>query len=248
MIPTRSTPLIIAHRGASAYAPENTIAAFELAIQQRADVIELDAKLTADEHVVVIHDVTVDRTTNGTGFVHELTLSDLKQLDASHTFNSKFRGETIPTLDEVFNKIGNRIMINIELSNYRSPFDSLPEKVDQVIKSHGLQDNLLVSSFNLISLRRFHQLKPSIPIGILVKRGLLSNLIGSDLGNILVSYQSYHPEKRLVNQELVNKVHRYGRRIYPFTINSASEMKRLLSLQVDGIFTDDPITARLVID
>lgn len=248
MIHSGHTPLIFAHRGASAHAPENTLAAFELAVEHCADVIELDAKLSADGHIVVIHDAMVDRTTNGSGYVQDLRLIDLKQLDASFNHHSKFKRETIPTLDEVLYKFSNRIALNIELSNYRSPFNPLPEKVAQLIEAHKLQQNLLISSFNPFALRRFHQLKPDIPIGLLVYPGLLGSLSGSKLGELLISYGSIHPEKSLVTPELIMKSHQHRRRIYPFTINSASEMKRILSLEVDGIITDDPLTARKVID
>lgn len=247
MIHTGRTPLIFAHRGASAHAPENTIMAFELAIEHGANVIELDAQLSADGHIVVIHDAKVDRTTNGTGHVHELTLVELKQLDASCNHDPRFKGETIPTLEEVLKILSNRIAINIELSNYRFPFNSLPDKVAQLIDDLRLQENLLISSFNPLSLRRFHQLKPEIPIGLLVNQGFLATLTGSKLGELMVSYGSIHLEKNLLNQKLIDRYHQHRWRVYPFTINSVSEMIRILSLKVDGIITDDPRTARSVI-
>jgi len=127
------SPLIFAHRGASAHAPENTLAAFELAIQQNADVIELDTKLSADGHVVVIHDQSVDRTTNGSGRVSELTLVSLRELDAGWHFSDTFRGEQIPTLEEVLEIYAGRTFLNIELTNYRTPFDALPMKIAQLM-------------------------------------------------------------------------------------------------------------------
>ncbi|MBU0511232.1 MAG: glycerophosphodiester phosphodiesterase, partial [Chloroflexi bacterium] len=111
-------PAIFAHRGASAYAPENTLAAFDLAIRQNADAIELDAKLSADGHVVIIHDQTVDRTTDGTGRVSDLQLAALQELDAGCTYDEAFRHERIPTLGEVFDAVGRKILINVELTNY----------------------------------------------------------------------------------------------------------------------------------
>ena len=119
-------PLIIAHRGASAYAPENTLAAFELAIQQGAPAIELDAKLSCDGHVVVIHDQTVDRTTPHSGRVGELSLAELRRMDAGSHFDTCFQQERIPTLAEVFESIGPGTLINVELTNYSSPGDDLP--------------------------------------------------------------------------------------------------------------------------
>jgi len=126
-------PTLFAHRGASAYAPENTLAAFTLAIHQNADAIELDAKLSADGEVVVIHDQTVDRTTDGVGKVNELVLAALKELDAGEKYDESFRGERIPTLDEVLESIGQKIFINIELTNYASPKDDLPLKVAEIV-------------------------------------------------------------------------------------------------------------------
>ena len=143
-------PSIFAHRGSSAYAPENTIAAFELAVAQKADAIELDAKLCADGQVVVIHDQTVNRTTNGTGKVFELPLSGLKKLDAGNWFSAEFNGESIPTLGEVFEAVGNQIYINIELTNYASIRDDLPEKVVDLVKKHGMAERVLFSSLTLL--------------------------------------------------------------------------------------------------
>ena len=116
---------IFAHRGASVYAPENTLAAFEAAVQQHADAIELDAKLTADRQVVVIHDQTVDRTTNGSGEVQKMSLEAIRELDAGSFFDVQFKGEKIPLLSEVFEAVGKRIFINIELTNYASLIDEL---------------------------------------------------------------------------------------------------------------------------
>src|SRR3972149_525582 len=126
-------PAIFAHRGSSAHAPENTLAAFELALQQEADGIELDAKLSADQQEDIIHDQTVDRTTHGTGRVRDLSPPALRELDAGSHFDVAFRGELIPTLAEVFEAVGKRTFINIELKNYESPNDPLPQKVVQLV-------------------------------------------------------------------------------------------------------------------
>ena len=132
-------PSIFAHRGSKANAPENTLAAFELAITHKADAIELDVKLCADGQVVVIHDSTVDRTTDGTGQVRKLSLAALKELDAGSYFDIAFRGEAIPTLEEVLEAVGKRIPINIELTNYAAPTDALPAKVAELVIRHGLE-------------------------------------------------------------------------------------------------------------
>src|SRR6266545_5505015 len=113
-------PVIFAHRGACAHAPENTMASFELALAHGADAIELDVKLSSDGYVVVHHDDTVDRTTDGTGRIKNLTLAELKKLDAGSFLSEKFKGEKIPTLEEVFEAVGKRTFINVELTNYKT--------------------------------------------------------------------------------------------------------------------------------
>ena len=134
MLPDLPSPAIFAHRGASAYAPENTLAAFELAVRQGANAIELDLKLTADGHVVVIHDLTVDRTTDGSGRVGDLPLAAIQELDAGYHFDQTFSGERIPTLEQVLEALYKKTLINIEIANYGSPLDDLPEKTCHLIK------------------------------------------------------------------------------------------------------------------
>jgi glycerophosphoryl diester phosphodiesterase len=165
MLESLPRPIIFAHRGASAYAPENTIAAFELALTQQADAIELDVKLSADGHVVVIHDSTVDRTTNGRGRVKDLSLSELRSLDAGSSFSEKFHGEKIPTLDEVFETVGRRIFINVELTNYNTPRDHLVEMVCMLVKKHQLQKRILFSSFLGSNLSKARSYLPDVPRG-----------------------------------------------------------------------------------
>ena len=121
----RSRPLIYAHRGASALAPENTLAAFLLAQRLGADGIELDVMLTADNQLIVIHDDTVDRTTNGHGKVAEMPLAALRDLDAGSYFGEAYRGEKLPTLAEVYEALGGKLRINVELKNYAHPLDAL---------------------------------------------------------------------------------------------------------------------------
>jgi glycerophosphoryl diester phosphodiesterase len=237
-------PTIFAHRGASAYTPENTLAAFELAVLQKADAIELDVKLSSDQNVVVIHDQTVDRTTDGTGRVRDLPLAAMLELDAGSHFDTAYKGEPIPTLSQVFETIGRKIFINIELTNYSSSSDSLPERVAELTKIHGLADNVLFSSFHPNVLRRIHRLLPTVPIGFLTHSGLSGVLARTWLGRALVNYQAIHPELQEASQELVNNMHQAGYRVHVYTVNLVKDMTRLFSYGIDGIFTDDPIRAR----
>ncbi|HEX5807450.1 MAG TPA: glycerophosphodiester phosphodiesterase family protein [Anaerolineales bacterium] len=239
MLASLPKPLIFAHRGASAHAPENTLAAFELALAQNADAIELDVKLSADGYAVVIHDQTVDRTTNGHGRVKDLSLAQLKALDAGSFFSEKFRGEKIPTLEEVFEVVGRRTFINVELTNYNTPRDGLVETVCTLVKKLGLQERVLFSSFFASNLSKARTLLPEVPRGLLALNGLLGAWARS-FGFAFGRYQALHPFLKDVTPQQVQRVHRLNRRIHVWTVNAAEDMRRLFSWGVDGIFTDDP--------
>lgn len=240
-------PTIFAHRGASAHAPENTLAAFHLAIQQQADAIELDAKLSADGHVVIIHDQTVDRTTNGEGKVGRLTLEELQALDAGQVYDQAFRGEVIPTLDEVLEEVGSEVFLNIELTNYASPTDSLPEVVAERIRAFNLDDHILISSFNPIALRRFHQRAPHIPLGLLARQGIFGAWARSPLGR-WVPHQALHPACQDVTKRLIDRKQRQGFRVHVYTVNHPQILTHLFQWGVDGVFTDDPALARRTLE
>jgi glycerophosphoryl diester phosphodiesterase len=235
-------PTIFAHRGSSANAPENTIAAFELAVRQKADAIELDAKLSADGIVIVIHDQTLNRTTDGEGNVSNFSINALKELDAGIKFDESFRGEKIPTLSEVFESCGSKVFINVEITNYASPRDSLPDEIALVVKYHKLEKRIMCSSFNPIALRRFKKILPNVPLGLLALSGF-PGILARNLG-IISPYQALHPEVKDTNRKLINKYHKRGFRIHSYTVNNFETMKMFFQLGVDGIFTDDPILAQ----
>lgn len=232
-------PLIFAHRGASAHAPENTLAAFELALEHGADGVELDAKLSADGHVVVIHDATVDRTTDGHGRVAQMPLAALRELDAGARFSEAFRGQRLPLLEEVFEAVGKRAFINVELTNYTTPRDDLVEKVCALIERHGLQKRLLLSSFFAANLNRAARLLPEAPRALLALSGWMGWWARS-FGFAFGEYQALHPYLRDVTRQQIGRVHRLHRRIHVWTVNDAGEMCRLLEWGVDGLFSDDP--------
>lgn len=239
MLKSLPQPIIFAHRGASAHAPENTLAAFELALTQRADAIELDVKLSADGQVVVIHDATVDRTTGSQGRVRDLTLAQLKSLDAGSFFSEKFRGEKIPTLAEVFEAVGKRTFINVELTNYNTPRDGLVEAVCTLVERFSLQEHVMFSSFFASNLTRARARLPEVPRGLLALNGLLGAWARS-FGFAFGRYQALHPELKDVSRQQVQRVHRLQRRIHVWTVNAADDMRRLFRWDIDGIFTDDP--------
>ncbi len=236
-------PAIFAHRGASAHAPENTLAAFELALQQGADGIELDVKLTADGHVVVFHDARLERTTDGAGRLAGKTLAELRSLDAGRFFSEKFRGEKIPLLEEVFEVIGKRALLNIELTNYTTPHDDLVARVCELVRRHALQENVLFSSFLPFNLSQAARLLPQAPRGLLALRGWAGAWARS-FGFAFGDYAALHPHVADANAQQVQRVHRLKRRIHVWTVNRAEDFQRLQAWGVDGIFTDDPLLAR----
>jgi glycerophosphoryl diester phosphodiesterase len=240
-------PVIIAHRGASAYAPENTLAAFLLAFEHGADGVELDAKLTADGQVVVIHDQTVKRTTGAQGTVCQMTLAQLKVLDAGSFFSNAFAGEPIPTLEEVFAAVGQRMLINVELTNYTSPGDALPERVADLVVQYGLQDRILFSSFHPLNLVRIRRRLPHTPAAILTEGGPRGRLLRGWFGR-LFAREFIHPYYTDVTAESMAAEHRGGRRVNTWTVDDPTEILRLSKIGIDGIITDDPQLTRRVLE
>ena len=238
-------PVIFGHRGACAHAPENTISSFQLAVKQGADFVELDAKLSKDRQVMVIHDQTVDRTTNGHGKVNELVLDQLQKLDAGSHFDIEYAGEKIPTLDEVFKTVGKEIFINVELTNYDSKSDDLIPLVAEVVKANQMEERVLFSSFLPKNLARIHELIPQAPTAILCLSGLSGSLSRSFLF-LGVSPKIVHPYLNDTNESMVKKEHKRGRRVHVWTVNEAADMQYLLKIGADGLFTDDPLKAKEV--
>lgn len=229
-------PKIIAHRGASAHAPENTIAAFQLALDHGADGIELDVMLSKDHQLVVIHDDTVDRTTNGSGHVKEMTLKELQSLDAGD-------GQRIPTLEEVFNQFGGRFIINVELKNYASIFDSLPIEVAKRVKKYQIEESILISSFNPFNLPRFHSRLPDVKLGLLTQPDQAKKWVWR-----LFHFDALHPYFSDVDQVLVASLHDRNRKVNVWTVDDSQEISRLAALNVDSIITNDPKHTREILE
>lgn len=236
------TPIILAHRGDLAHAPENTLPSFQQAVQKGADGIELDAKLTADGHVIVIHDPTLDRTTDGKGRVAAHSLEAIRKLDAGAWYDEKFRGTQVPLLEEVFETVGNEKLINIELTNYSTPRDGLVVKVCELIKRHNNQKQIIFSSFFPSNLKIAMQTLPEVPRGLLAMPGLVG-LWARSFGFMFGEYQALHPHISNASREQTQRAHRLKRRVHVWTANTPEEINRLKEWGVDGIFTDDPQTA-----
>ena len=239
----RSKPLIIAHRGSSAHAPENTLAAFELAADQKADAIELDAKVTKDGHVVVMHDPTIDRTTDGHGHVSDLTLAEIRQYDAGSKFGSLSVGQRVPLLEEVFEAVGPRLLINVELTNYTSQDDGLEEKVVELIKRHDLFHRVLLSSFSPLSLRKIKLIEPRLACGVLYQP-----LRPAWLTPLIPHLEAHHPHFVLANPLCVTWRHWRKQKVNTWTVNDANTVRAVARAGVDGIIGDDPVMIRATLE
>jgi glycerophosphoryl diester phosphodiesterase len=189
--------------------------------------------------VIVIHDATVDRTTNGNGSVAGFKLDEIRALDAGAFFSEKFKGVKVPTLSEVFEAVGKSKLINIELTNYYVRRDNLVEQVCALIKKHNNHNQILFSSFFPSNLKRAAELLPQIPRGLLALdgwKGIWTRSFGFMFGN----YQALHPWLDDTSARQVSRVHQVKRRIHVWTVNKDVDMERMMNWDVDGIFTDDP--------
>ena len=239
-------PLIIAHRGSSAHAPENTLPAFQLALDQAADGIELDVMLSKDQELIVIHDSNLERTTNGTGKVNESLSSELKKLDAGVWFGEGFKNTRLPLLSEVYDLIGDKMLINVELKNYHNPKDNLAELALTLTKEHKLIDSVLFSSFNAFNLTRLKKLDPHAKTGLLCLPGKSGAPFRGLIGR-LFKYDALHPYYKDTSPQLLKTSHQRKKQFNVWTVNEVADLQRMAALGVDAIITDDPQHARHVL-
>jgi glycerophosphoryl diester phosphodiesterase len=244
--PPDAYPLVVAHRGASSEFPENTLASFRGALEAGAQVIETDVRLTSDGVAVVLHDADVARCTDGTGLVHELTLAEIKGLDASGG-----RGERaeIPTLREVLELIDGRAGINLEIKTipgepaFDSPREAAVRAALEELDRASFSGPVLVSSFNWITIERSRELAPDVPTGFLT-------ITAIDPGAALVYARDHGHDYVLPNvmallaagEEFVRQAHDSGLRVGTWTVDDPQEAERLFSWGVDAVATNDPVS------
>jgi glycerophosphoryl diester phosphodiesterase len=232
-------PLNLAHRGARCVAPPNTLAAFVRALELGADGVELDVHLSADGVPVVIHDFSLEATTNGHGSVSSKTLAELKELDAGSTFDLTFAGERIPSLDQVFEAIGKLALINIELKALGPLGRGLEPAVAALVQKHGLENRVLFSSFNPFALRRIKRLLPHVPGGLLYAPDMPFYLRRAWLAP-LCPHEARHPHHSMLTPSSLQTLRQRGYRINVWTVNDPADMRRMIELGVDAIITDHP--------
>jgi glycerophosphoryl diester phosphodiesterase len=221
--------LKIAHRGAKAYEPENTLQAFQKALELNSDGIELDVHLSADGHIIVMHDDTIDKMTNGKGDINSYTLAELK----SFRIAGKFQ---IPTLNEVFDLVDKKCFINVELKNADTSKNVVSLIEEYINKKSWNYEHFIISSFDWNALKEVQNLNPNIPIGVLTEEDLDMALAFAET----IKAKAIHPDFQLLNKEKVQEIQKKGFLVFPWTVNSEEDIQKVKSYHVNGIISDNP--------
>ncbi|MGW2153127.1 glycerophosphodiester phosphodiesterase [Nonomuraea sp. NPDC001699] len=246
------TVVDVAHRGASAYAPENTVAAFQLAARQGAAMFELDVQETKDHELVLMHDTTLARTTDvehvlpelAPWRVRDLTLAQIRTLDAGSWFDREYTGERVPPLQEALRAMaGSRVGLLMEVKEPRL-YPGIEERIVRTLRADPvwlMPGRLVAQSFDWDSMRAFHRLLPEVPIGLL-------GTPDADTLSGLSRFATYvNPPYTAITPSYVRLVHDHGMKVFAWTVDSPDVMRRLLTYQVDGIITDRPDVLRDVL-
>jgi glycerophosphoryl diester phosphodiesterase len=234
---TVAKQLVYAHRGASGYAPENTMAAFKKAVELGSHGIECDVQMTKDGRLVVCHDETVDRTTDGKGFIKDMTFEQLRELDAGKWFDERFRGERIPELKELLELVKESgLILNIELKSGIVRYPGMEKRVIEEVSAYGLLSKVIISSFNHYSLKECRDIEPSVKTGALYMEGLY------EPWNYLehLGCKCAHPLYLAMDPEISEGLKARGFVINVFTVNDERVVKGLVEMGVDGIITNYP--------
>lgn len=236
---------IIAHRGASGYCPENTMVAFKKAIAQKSDGIELDVHLSKDGYIMICHDETIDRTTNGTGRIKEMSYDEIRKYDAGAWFNKKYEGEKIPTLNEFFDLMkDNDLLINIELKAGSMLYPGIESKVLDLIEEYDFMDRVIVSSFDHHSVVKCKELNPNIKTGALYELNLYEPWV---YATEKLGADALHPHYKFVDKELISQLEPNNLMLNIYTVNDTDLMKYYYNMGVTSIITNYPDLAKSVV-
>lgn len=246
-------PLIIAHRGAMGYAPENTLAAFSLALEKGSDAIELDLRMTRDGVPVVLHDASINRTTNSKGDIFELSYAEIRNLDAGSWFDPKYKDERIPTLQEVIDLLNDTVLIIIELKEGNDIYPGIEEKVIDIIRQNGISKQVFLKSFDPNTLKRLREIDPEITLvyvyalripwlGLIIDRGI-------SFGSIFDIEADYlQPHRFFLSRSFVKEAQSRGFKIISWGVNSEEAILNSIDYGVDGIETDYPDKIRKMLN
>ena len=240
---------IIAHRGASAYYPENTIPSFEGTIAMGADMVELDVQLTSDREVVIFHDEKLSRCTDGRGRIADYTLASLKKLDAGSWFARKFKNTKIPTLAEVLDICKNRIAVNIEIKTEavdKIISGGIEERCLKIVEQKGMKKHVVFSSFDPRAIVHLKQIDKTAPVAVLFEKKLYGSRLPSDIIESL-SADAFNCSKSELTGKWMVDVQSHGIPVNIYTVNDVKNMKKFIGMGVSGLFTNKPDVLRKVL-
>ncbi|MGP8154341.1 MAG: glycerophosphodiester phosphodiesterase [Smithella sp.] len=233
---------IIAHRGASAYYPENTLPSFEGAIAMGADMVELDVRLTSDKEVVIFHDENISRCTDSRGRIADHTLASLKKLDAGSWFDKNFTNTRIPTLAEVLGICKKKIAVNIEIKEEavsKMFFGGIEEKCLKIVEQSGMREHVVFSSFDPRALMHLKQIDNTATVAVLFEKKLYGSKLPSNIME-LVGADAFNCSSKELNKKWIVNTKLNNIPVNIYTVNDTKNMKRFLKMGVSGIFTNNP--------
>ena len=250
----KSNPLIIAHRGASGHAPENTIAAIDKAIEMGADVIEIDVHLTKDNVVMVMHDKKLNRTTNQKGLIKNFNWEEIKDADAGSWFSEKFAGEKIPTLEQVIQHVNGRTILLIEIKKGGECYPGIERRILDMINHHDAKEWCMIHSFSSAAVKNFLALESGMEVFKLALGNIPLLPLYHDgcahWGSVLryedVAGVNLH--RNFVKKRIVKRLHEREQKIFAWTVNREKDLKKLIEKGVDGIITNYPDKAKKAIE
>ena len=231
-----------AHRGASAYAPENTLEAFELAVKMHAEGVELDVHLSRDGELMVGHDETVNRCSNGTGKINEMTCAQLKELDFGVHF-PEYRGAKMPTLEEVYKLLKpTGLFINIEIKSLPNIYEGIEQKLDDLATAMGMQDHIIYSSFDHYTLVNMRAIIPKVPLGILYSHGEYEPWkYAASIG-----VNALHPHYASLKRPVVPGSQAAGIAVHPWTVDDEGVLELMYRMGVEAVISNKPDVALAV--
>lgn len=231
--------LNFAHRGSLTEAPENTLPAFQKAIEHGAEAIELDVQLTRDRQLVVCHDHKLTRfNESASKRIIDMSLEEIKGIDVSSSFEAEFKGTTLATLEEVLEICPDDLLLNIEIKNIPVIYDGIEEKVMHSLKEHNRLHNVIISSFDHMALKKIQDIAPFLPIGMLFYYRILEPWKYARNSGIKVT--SIHPNQVYTDREFVDQCKAFGYKVFPYTVNDVEHYEELVDFGVDGVFSNNP--------
>ena len=245
---------LVGHRGAAGLAPENTLAAIQKGLDAGVDAIEVDIQQSKDSTVFILHDKTLDRTTNGKGLLKNYTTKELKKLDAGSKFNSEFAGEKLPTLDEAFLLINGKATFLIEIKDGSEMYPGIEKRLVETIHKYHANNWVIVHSFNTKALQRIHELDSTLRLHklFIFKLNFIPLLYDGQLHYTNIDQFPYCEAMsvyyKFINPHLVKLVHSQGQKINAWTVNDTTVARRLLDMGVDGIITNFPNRMKTLIE